>query len=50
MQTVQHPKVGPYKMASFPVRFSGRPTQLKPAPLLGQHTNDVLEGVAWYQR
>ncbi|MGH7154345.1 MAG: CaiB/BaiF CoA transferase family protein, partial [Acetobacteraceae bacterium] len=42
MQTVQHPRVGPYKMATFPVRFSGRPTQLRPAPLLGEHTGDVL--------
>ncbi len=42
MQTVQHPKLGAYKMATFPVRFSGRPAPLHPAPLLGQHTNEVL--------
>jgi crotonobetainyl-CoA:carnitine CoA-transferase CaiB-like acyl-CoA transferase len=42
MQTVQHPKIGSYKMATFPVRFSGQPTTLRPAPLLGQHTNEVL--------
>jgi crotonobetainyl-CoA:carnitine CoA-transferase CaiB-like acyl-CoA transferase len=41
-QTVEHPKIGPYKMATFPVRFSGQPTTLRPAPLLGQHTNEVL--------
>lgn len=41
-QTIQHPKLGAYKMATFPVRFSGRPTPLRPAPLLGQHTDDVL--------
>jgi crotonobetainyl-CoA:carnitine CoA-transferase CaiB-like acyl-CoA transferase len=41
-QTVQHPKLGAYKMATFPVRFSGRPAPLRPAPLLGQHTDDVL--------
>ncbi|HSU04673.1 MAG TPA: CoA transferase [Acetobacteraceae bacterium] len=42
MQTVQHPTNGPYKMPSWPVRFSGRPPTLKPAPLLGQHTDGVL--------
>ncbi|MDE2581694.1 MAG: CoA transferase [Rhodospirillales bacterium] len=44
MQTVQHPVVGPYKMTAWPVRFSGRPPEVKPAPLLGQHTDDVLGG------
>ena len=29
-------------MASWPVRFSGRPPEVKPAPLLGQHTTEVL--------
>ena len=42
MQTVQHPVIGPYKMTTWPVRFSGRPPQAKPAPLLGQHTAEVL--------
>ena len=42
MQTVQHPHIGPYKMAAFPVRFGGRPPPLRPAPLLGQHTDAVL--------
>ncbi|MGH7041336.1 MAG: CaiB/BaiF CoA transferase family protein [Acetobacteraceae bacterium] len=42
MQTVQHPVVGPYKMTTWPVRFSGRPPEAKPAPLLGQHTDEVL--------
>ena len=42
MQTVEHPVIGPYKMTTWPVRFSGRPPQAKPAPLLGQHTGEVL--------
>ncbi len=42
MQTVRHPKAGPYKMPAWPVRFAGRPPTLKPAPLLGEHTDDVL--------
>ncbi len=43
MQTIEHPTAGPYKMPAFPVRFSGRPPTVKPAPLLGQHTDEVLD-------
>ena len=42
MQTVQHPEIGPYTMPAWPVRFSGQPLEVKPAPLLGQHNNEVL--------
>ena len=42
MQTMQHPTIGPFKMPGWPVRFGGRTPQVKPAPLLGQHTKDVL--------
>ena len=43
MQTVQHPTIGAYKMPAWPVRFSGQPPPVKPAPLLGQHTDEVLD-------
>jgi crotonobetainyl-CoA:carnitine CoA-transferase CaiB-like acyl-CoA transferase len=42
MQTVQHPTVGAFKMVGWPVRFSGNPPPVKPSPLLGEHTEDVL--------
>lgn len=42
MQTIQHPKVGAYKMPAWPVRFEGKPPPISPAPLLGQHSADVL--------
>jgi crotonobetainyl-CoA:carnitine CoA-transferase CaiB-like acyl-CoA transferase len=42
MQVVEHPERGPFKMVAWPVRFGGRPPELKPAPLLGEHTADVL--------
>jgi crotonobetainyl-CoA:carnitine CoA-transferase CaiB-like acyl-CoA transferase len=29
-------------MASWPVRVDGKPPTLKPSPLLGQHSEDVL--------
>ena len=42
MQTVQHPKIGAYKMPAWPVRFDGKSPEVTPAPLLGQHSADVL--------
>jgi formyl-CoA transferase len=42
MQTMEHPTAGPFKMPGWPVRFSGRTPELKPAPLLGQHTDEIL--------
>ena len=42
MQTMEHPIAGPFKMPGWPVRFGGRTPEVKPAPLLGQHTNEVL--------
>ncbi len=42
MQTMQHPVAGSYKMPGWPVRFGGRTPEVKPSPLLGQHTNEVL--------
>ena len=42
MQTMEHPVAGPYKMPGWPVRFGGHTPKLEPAPLLGQHTHEVL--------
>jgi crotonobetainyl-CoA:carnitine CoA-transferase CaiB-like acyl-CoA transferase len=42
MQTIDHPTVGPFKMVAWPVRFSGSPPPVKPAPLLGANNDDVL--------
>jgi formyl-CoA transferase len=41
IQSIQHP-TGPFKMAGWPVRFDGRTAAVKPAPLLGQHSSEVL--------
>ena len=43
MQTMQHPKVGPFKMPTWPVRFDGKPAEVKPSPILGENTGDVLK-------
>ena len=42
MQAIQHPTVGELKMPTWPVRHSGAPPTVEPAPLLGQHTAEVL--------
>ena len=44
MQTVEHPTAGAYTMPAWPVRFAGASPTVRPAPLLGQHTDDVLSG------
>ena len=41
-QTMQHPSVGPYTMSGWPVRFGGKTLPVEPAPLLGQHSGEVL--------
>jgi crotonobetainyl-CoA:carnitine CoA-transferase CaiB-like acyl-CoA transferase len=42
MQTMEHPIAGSFKMPGWPVRFSGRTPDVKPSPLLGQQTREVL--------
>ena len=42
MQTVQHASNGAFKMPAWPVRFSGSPPPVTPAPLLGADTAEVL--------
>ena len=42
MQTIQHPTTGAVKMPAWPVRFDGTPARVKPSPLLGQHSAEVL--------
>ncbi len=40
---LDHPVAGPIKTIGYPVKFSQTPVQFRrPAPLLGQHTEDVL--------
>ena len=41
MQVMQHPD-GDWKCETWPVRFDGKPPELKPSPKLGQHTDEVF--------
>jgi crotonobetainyl-CoA:carnitine CoA-transferase CaiB-like acyl-CoA transferase len=44
MQVMEHPN-GKFKMPTWPVRVDGKPPRLRPSPLLGQHSGEVLH--AW---
>jgi crotonobetainyl-CoA:carnitine CoA-transferase CaiB-like acyl-CoA transferase len=42
----QHPIAGPYRQIPHPVRYSRTPANVyRPAPLIGQHTGEVLDEV-----
>jgi len=43
LQVMDHPKVKDYRMPTWPVRHNGAPTVVKPSPLLGEHTSQVLQ-------
>lgn len=41
---VEHPTAGTVRMAGMPLKFSSTPTSVRlPPPLLGQHTEEILE-------
>jgi formyl-CoA transferase len=41
IQTQNHPN-GTLQMPTFPVRFDGKPPEIAPSPLLGEHTGEVF--------
>jgi crotonobetainyl-CoA:carnitine CoA-transferase CaiB-like acyl-CoA transferase len=46
-----HPDAGLVKMPAYPVKTgSGEPNITTPAPRLGQHTDEVLNGILFYSR
>jgi formyl-CoA transferase len=42
IQVVDHPERGPVEILGNPVKMEHSPTEFVPAPLLGQHTDEVL--------
>ncbi|MGE5302174.1 MAG: CaiB/BaiF CoA transferase family protein [Alphaproteobacteria bacterium] len=46
LQELEHPVIGRYKAPGFPMRLSLTPMRIRrPAPLLGQHTEEVLQEI-----
>jgi formyl-CoA transferase len=43
IKTVEHPKHGKVRLLGFPPRLSESEVEIKCAPLLGEHTQEVLE-------
>ena len=50
-ETVEQPVAGSMRVPAFPARFLGGPLRWNhsPAPCLGQHNREILEGVAGYR-
>lgn len=42
-QEIEHPAIKDYAIPAWPVRHNGQPPQVKPSPLLGEHSSEVLK-------
>ena len=42
IQSIKHPELGQFKMVGWPIRHNGSFAKIKPAPLTGEHRNEVL--------
>ncbi len=48
IEDVEHPVEGTIRTLGFPVKLSDTPLRVRrPPPLLGQHTDEVLEEIGW---
>ena len=46
--TIEHPEAGAFEFPGLPFRMHGTPGQLRRAPLLGEHTSEVLTSELGY--
>jgi formyl-CoA transferase len=45
--TVQHPQRGAYKTVGCPLVLSDSPAEIERSPLLGEHTDEILQEIGW---
>jgi formyl-CoA transferase len=45
---VEHPNRGVFKTVGCPIKLSDSPVEVKPSPLLGEHTEEILRGLVDY--
>ena len=43
----EHPRAGKLKQPNFPLKFSKTPVLVKPAPILGQHNDEILRDLGY---
>ncbi|MFH1676223.1 MAG: CaiB/BaiF CoA-transferase family protein [bacterium] len=49
VEEIPHPTIGTLKLAGIPVKYSDTPGEIRlPPPLLGEHTEEILEEVLGY--
>lgn len=46
---IDHPKAGKLRQPNFPLKFSTAQTLSKPAPMLGQHNEEILKDLLGYR-
>jgi formyl-CoA transferase len=42
---VDHPKRGKFLTVGNPIKLSDSPTEVKPSPALGEHTDEILKSI-----
>jgi formyl-CoA transferase len=45
--SVEHPVRGEFKTVGCPLRLSDSPVTVERSPLLGEHTDEVLQGIGY---